>query len=330
MDFLGELENMAANITEADSISNADINMWQNLFDLTYSEAFSALEEYRNDYSRTRIPDELWEAIKAEKLAEGYSREAYEYSLTQCRQGGASVGYDDTGLYIVQLAGPISTPVIIRSAASLSQTPVLVEGLGEDGQAQFCEIDGTSKARLLAWIAKNHPGFKPTIVRISKAKKELCAENQAPMLGKDCTMPQHRPDNAEFEPVPAPNQYPVWYFFYGTLADPIVLTRHLGLDKAPDYIKAHVTDGKVQFWGGKYKALVDAPGESVQGCAFLVKTQIEEDALRFYETDKYEVVRCQILTQSGAMHGLTFRFKGNLDELDFGNCRTPTPLHKGW
>lgn len=289
--------------------------MWQKLFHLSHSEAFTLLEGYRQDLSRLRISDELWSAIRAEKEAEGYSREAYEYSLTKPREVGSAGDYDETGLYLVQVAGPISTPGIIQQAASLSQTPLIIQGLGEDGQAQFCEIDGASKARLLAWIAKNHQGFKPTIVRISKAKKDLCAQSQAPMLGKDCTLPQYRSEKPGFEPAPGPEQYPVWYFFYGTLADPIVLSRHLGLNQPPAYTPAHVNDGKVQMWAGKYKALVDAPGELVDGFAFLVQSRLEEDSLRFYETDKYEVVRCEIVTQSGAILGLTFRFRGNLDEL---------------
>ena len=103
---------------------------------------------------------------------------------------------------------------------------------------------------------------------------------------------------------------------HGTLADPNVLSQHLGLDKAPDYVPAQVTGGRLRTWAGKYKAIVDAPGEVVLGSAFLVKSRAEEDVLRFYETDKYEVVRCRITTHSGGMDGLTFRFDGSERDLD--------------
>lgn len=94
-----------------------------------------------------------------------------------------------------------------------------------------------------------------------------------------------------------------------------VLSRHLGLKEPPAYIPAHVNDGRVRIWAGKHKAPVDTPGELVDGLAFLVNSRLKEDSLRFYETDKYEVVRCQIVTHTGAMLGLTFRFRGKLDEL---------------
>lgn len=64
-------------------------------------------------------------------------------------------------------------------------------------------------------------------------------------------------------------------------------------------------------------------GKSVDGTAYLVKTRKEEDALRYYETDRYEVVRCGIeFLDDGRgdggeqghgsewVHGLTFRFIG--------------------
>ena len=316
MDLLAELESMATNVTEEDTIPDADVEQWQRLFGFSFSEALTALEEYRNDFSRIRITDELWNDVKSEKQAEGYNREAYEYSLTQPRKRDLSRQYDGKGLFIVRLDGPLRTPKMIQEAAALDKIPAILDGVGEFGQARFCEIDGTTKSRLLSWVAKHHYGFRPTIVRLSKAGKDLCTHTQAPMLGKECVLPQHRAESADFKPVPTPDQYPVWYFFYGTLADPAVLSQHLGLDEIPNYVPAHVTGGRVRTWAGKYKALVDAPGEVVHGSAFLVQSKAEEDALRFYETDKYEVVRCQITTQSDVMDGLTFRFDGTERDLD--------------
>ncbi|KAK5240470.1 hypothetical protein LTR40_011694 [Exophiala xenobiotica] len=126
----------------------------------------------------------------------------------------------------------------------------------------------------------------------------------------DLALPQHRSDDTTFEPAPLPDQYPVWYFFYGTLADPDVLSQHLNLETAPSYIPAHVVGGQIRT------ALVDAPGTEVYGSAFLVESRDQEDALRIYETDKYEVVRCHITMQTGVVCGLTFRFDGAESELD--------------
>ncbi|KIW13922.1 hypothetical protein PV08_06703 [Exophiala spinifera] len=318
MDIIAELESMAVNVAAEEDIPDVDVERWQTLFGFTFSEAFAALEAYRNDFTRARISDELWETVKAEKLAEGYDREAFEYYLARPQTRDVCRQYDDDkGSYIVQLAGPLHTPETLQEAASLNKIPALVSGVGESGQAQFCEIDGAAKTRLLSWAAKHHcGGFKPTIVRLSKAKKELCRNTQAPMLGNEPTLPQNRPDDAAFKPTPLPGQYPVWYFFYGTLAEPAVLSQHLGLQDTPTYIPARVSGGRVRTWAGRYKALVDAPGEIVSGSAFLVQSRPEEDALRFYETDKYEVVRCKITTQSEVLDGLTFRFDGTERDLD--------------
>jgi len=63
---------------------------------------------------------------------------------------------------------------------------------------------------------------------------------------------------------------------------------------------------------------VDAPGSTAEvlGSAFLVRSREQEDALRFYETDKYEVVRCCIFTTGhGVFMGLTFPFDGVPEDL---------------
>lgn len=128
-------------------------------------------------------------------------------------------------------------------------------------------------------------------------------------------MPQHCSSGAD-DPklLPGQDQYPVWYFFYGALADPAVPERLLGYE--PSYRQANVTGGALKTWGSKYNALIDAPGEGnkVQGRAFLVQSE-EEDCLCLYETDKYEVVRCliKISNRSNVERGLAFRFIGECD-----------------
>lgn len=70
-------------------------------------------------------------------------------------------------------------------------------------------------------------------------------------------------------------------------------------------------------WTGKYKAIVDAPDSicsRVHGSAYQVLTREQEEVLQFYETDKYEVVRCVITkmgTKEEVVKGLTFRFVNN-------------------
>lgn len=333
MDFLDELESMALNVSDTTDdikVSDADIDRWQRLFGFSRLEATEAIEAYRNDFTRIRIPDDLWGTVMSVKQAAGFDRESYEYSLTLTRRWGGEGNAKQTamtattttassksGTFIVQLASPLDSPEAIQQATQLNHPPHLTVGVGEDGQARFCEIDAQAKARLLAWVEEHHSGFRPTIVRLAKAKKDLCSHSQAPTLGVDSSLPQHRALADDFTPLPRQDQYPVWYFFYGTLADPQILTQHLGLDEKPSFQPAHVCGGQIRSWAGKYRALVDAPMESrAFGSAFLVSSREQEDALRFYETDKYAVVRCRIITENDTVAGLTFRFTGTERDLD--------------
>lgn len=205
----------------------------------------------------------------------------------------------------------------MKEAACLNDTPILETGVGELGEARFYQTDAYSKARLTDWLSRHYSGFKPTIVRFAKAKKQLCSHTMAPALGVDYTLPQNRPDCASLVPHLTQDQYPVWYFFYGTLDDPDVLKHQLSLTTGPSFLPATVYGGQVRTWAGKYNALVDAsPCSRVLGSAFLVESRQQEDALRFYQTDKYEVVRCRLHTPKGILDGLTFRFDGDLRETD--------------
>ncbi len=147
MDLLAELETMAVNVTEEEEmISDADVQRWQNLFGLTRLESSKAIETYHGDYSRARIADEHWDAVKSEQEAKGHNRESYEYSLTQTRKGTKLFSTPvERGSFIVQLAGPLDTAERSQEAAALSQVPPLATGSGEDGEAHICEIDGAAK-----------------------------------------------------------------------------------------------------------------------------------------------------------------------------------------
>ena len=88
-----------------------------------------------------------------------------------------------------------------------------------------------------------------------------------------------------------------------------MLSRVLGLSEDPILEPACLTGGIVKTWAGKYKALVNGPDTArVEGWAYQVKTEACEDALRFYETEKYEVVRCIIALNGEEVKGCTFRF----------------------
>ncbi|KJK67323.1 AIG2-like family protein [Aspergillus parasiticus SU-1] len=123
--------------------------------------------------------------------------------------------------------------------------------------------------------------------------KHLSNYSMLPYLGADIdpTLPHHRAQSMDQIFLPAQNQYPVWYFFYGTLTDPEILARKLSLPGLPVLRRAMVKGGRIIMWGGKYNALIDGPSSSiVDGWAYEVRSEEEEEQLRYYETDQYEVV----------------------------------------
>lgn len=124
-------------------------------------------------------------------------------------------------------------------------------------------------------------------------------------------------------PRPQRDEFPVYYFFYGTLVNTTTLQCLLGHLDGPDtqyeLHPASITGGILRTWGsGKYKALTDGPSTAVvRGAAFLVASEEHENALRSCETGVYEVVRCRIVLDSqegGFVDGCTFRYVGTLDE----------------
>jgi hypothetical protein len=322
MDTLAELEFMASNALVGNEcvVSGEDVARWQHLFGFKEAEAIRHIEDHRNDYTRARVSEELWTTIRLAKEAEGFDRDAYEYSLSLSHQQCLlpRPQQDASGTFILRLEGPLNTAERIKTAAGLVKLPTIAAGVGESGMStSFCEIDGRAKAKLLDWVSQHHVGFQPTIVRLAKAKKDLCADSFAPTLSLDATLPQNRLIDNLHTPLPTQDQYPVWYFFYGTLGDPRVLTQQLGIDE-PELVPAHIENGRLGTWAGKYKALVDTwTPAKVCGKAFLVRDREQEDALRFYETDKYEVVRCRIVTGDGVLPGLTFRFCEPSQDLDY-------------
>ncbi|KAI0545604.1 hypothetical protein F4679DRAFT_599344 [Xylaria curta] len=317
MEFLNELETMAQAAThqseQPDEPHSDDIKRWQSLFGLSYSQALKEIQDHRSDLSRARVSDSHWDIVRAKKEAEGFNKEAYEYAISfRAPKSSATQTTDHNQSYLLRLEGPINNVTRVKQASRLMKAPPIFYGTDDDGNSvSFCKVDLTAKNNIITFLSEHEPRFQPIFVPYRMAAKDLSTISAYPTLGIDATMPQFRPSSADdCSLTPAQSQYPVWYFFYGTLAHPDILGRLLGVE--PSYEDASVQGGVLKTWGGKYKALVDCPGGIVHGAAFLVEDKDQEDTLRCYETEKYEVVRCELDMGDKKVKGLTFRFVGDV------------------
>ncbi|KAF4886697.1 hypothetical protein CGCF415_v015087 [Colletotrichum fructicola] len=223
--------------------------------------------------------------------------------------------------YLLKLEAPIDSPEDVCRLGRMTMPPEVLEATNEDDDTtKLCKIGEEAKFHILEHLRETKPYFRPTIIRYNVAEKDLSPTSIYPTLGCDATLPQnHITGNEDKRLLPAQNEYPARYFFYGTLADPDLLREQLGVEV--NYREASIKGGVLKTCGGKYKALVDAPDGKeppVKGKAFLVKDKEVEDTLRAYETDKYEVTRCLIeMTDSiEEVRGLMFRFVGEADEVE--------------
>lgn len=305
-----------------DDLTSNQVTNWQRIFHYSRTEAILKIKEHRADITRLTVSDEVWNLMRS-KLG-GYDREAFEHELSLNQktpsksvssivrkaipQSDASVLFK---LGKASLNEPLSTLGEVQAAAQMSAAPKTFTGNDEEGcDVVFCQLDTIAQEQIKLYLHKIGSRFQPTFVPHSQARKDLSEHSAYPMLGLDTTLPQYRLQNEDDFVKPKQTQYPVQYFFYGTLADPEVLTRILRLHHPPTYQLAAIAGGIVKTWASKYKALVDGPSEAkVNGWAYWVDTEEQELALRSFETAKYEVVRCIIVLEGGAQQpGCTFRF----------------------
>jgi hypothetical protein len=302
MNLCDELENLALTATLEEPKQNAvscdpiqgTTRMWQERFGYTYGKAAERLQISR-----------------VAKTPSAVTRQAI-LSPAQART-----------IYALKLEGPISTPQKVQIVANLSTILDSYHESGEEGDAVFYKIDGQTKKAIEDWLSiQAEINFRPLLIPEGKAYKELSPHSLYPTLGKDATLPHYRPQDPHLpDTTPifgrAHGKFPVWYFFYGTLANISKLRSLLSLpeDEKPVLQEASVMGGKMEIWGnGKYNALVDGPEtRCVKGSAYQVMSEEHEDALRKYETSAYEGVRCLIKIGGATVKGCTFRFVGQTD-----------------
>ena len=298
-----------------------DIRRWERLFCL--HDTRSAILEFRNSPQPTIVDDDHWRDVREKREPEGHDRESYEYSLTDGLHVPKTASVTRSlnrrpprGTFLLRLmrtCKPIATPEDVQRTAGLTEPPLTHRD--SDGEAEFVEIPGIAKMIIEDFLDERQIEAALFIRRNLPAPKALDTTSKFPFLSIDTTLPQHRPPYVSecSGLLPQQDTYPVLYFFYGTLTDPNILREKLGLQdtEAVSYKKARVQHARLTTWGGKYQALVEDSEMSVDGQAFRVMSKEWEDSLRDYETDHYEVVRCEMDVGGEVRYGLTFRFLGS-------------------
>lgn len=217
-------------------------------------------------------------------------------------------------VYLLRLEHPLSTPQDVATHLQLARMPKSEIGHRESGPTAFCRLDQDAVNTLDLWTASNFPKIRWTKIRINMAHKE----DTMPLLGRNATFPQNRPSSLDdCSNISCGREYPIEYFFYGTLANTARLSRlwEIAALEVPPLRPATLLDGRICSWVNKYHALVDSPGEQVEGFACLVASVEQENALRRYEGDNYEVVSARFIVGGTEVQGRTFRFAGYEDEL---------------
>ncbi|KAF7160787.1 hypothetical protein CNMCM5623_006381 [Aspergillus felis] len=116
-----------------------------------------------------------------------------------------------------------------------------------------------------------------------------------------------------------PPEYPVYYFFYGTLTVAANLKRIIDLQEEPRLRKAKIIGYALAKWGD-YPALINGePGQEVSGYAYLVQSEEEAQKLAYYETIAYRVADCWVFFTDGEgpseAPGKTFMYAGDAQAL---------------
>ncbi|KAK3117592.1 hypothetical protein LTR53_000918 [Teratosphaeriaceae sp. CCFEE 6253] len=337
MDFVDELECMAANAAWASATTDEDyddnsvvVARWQSIFGYTPAEAAASIAEQREDLTAL-VLDALWQVVQRQQERHGHDRASCSHWLRLRQRTRACVPSVVSAASVksrnqqclLRMDGPLSSAETVAAIGGLSAPPKISTGCSgspSDSKTRFCHVDSKAKEAIVRWLALKHPPYRPLFVAQTLATKDFCQHFVAPTLGRDATLPQYRLEDFVDEARPRQDEYPVWYFFYGTLANTDTLQRlfrHIDGDAEKEYslYPAKVAGAELTTWADTYKALVDGTSE-VTGSAFSVESQEHEDTLRSYETSAYEVVRCEIQCdrpggETAALRGCTFRFVGS-------------------
>ncbi|KAH6622424.1 hypothetical protein C7974DRAFT_415072 [Boeremia exigua] len=193
-------------------------------------------------------------------------------------------------IYLLRLEYPLPTARAVANALTLPCVPQTSIASAEVDTAHFIHLTQSDVTALESWTAIHHLRKRWTKLRLNKAHK-------------DPVPPAPRPRSH----APASPALACPARLSGLFEVPVSSLSLLEL--------ATLVDGRIRIWAGKYNALADCPGERIEGCAYVVTSHEEEEALILYEGDGYEVVAARFVAGGTEVLGRTFRFAGCEGEL---------------
>ncbi|SCV49296.1 uncharacterized protein FFB14_10812 [Fusarium fujikuroi] len=211
----------------------------------------------------------------------------------------------------IKLEGqPDTIEAVAQAVGIASPNGRAISATDSSGNAgSFLEINAINKTAIEMYLREipSLINFIPTFIPRNPAKRNLSSHSPHSMLNIESTLPDRRLAHLHDEPRPEHIEYPVGYFVEGDLADVAVLFSLLGCE--PQLRPAVAAAGFLK--GGQSLAMSNDPNGTrvVSGKALLVETEAQEDMLRVYQSNAYEVVRCPIeLGEEDIVDGFAFRF----------------------
>lgn len=221
LDFLAACEYLALNVqvhNEQDQVvTESDALTWQQLFNISPQQAIREIQGWRENLGQQTISPEAWLLVREEKESQGYTKEAYEYSLTRHKSSSPkTTAMSSRDFYLLKAEGPWRSLDAISKIIDANKRSIEVYSAQDENQVQqtFYRLNGIDREKVVCFSRNSNSTLKPFFVRDARASKALCNHSWHPMVGREATLPQFWTDPGE-DIRPMQNEYPVWYFFYG-------------------------------------------------------------------------------------------------------------------
>jgi len=182
MDFLDELERMAQMAIQEtasgidETPSDNDVKRWQTLFGYSWLDAVKKIQDHRSDLCRFIVSKGHWEMVQVEKEAQGYNKEAYEYS---CQLGNTNkpsqpklAKSTPATYYLLKFERSFTNLEAVQTAGELTALPSKLTGTDNDGKpADFCKVDSGTKERIIDFCPNWNLGFSLPSYIIRKQRR---------------------------------------------------------------------------------------------------------------------------------------------------------------